>query len=419
MENDNEKIEIIDDDTSVNVDNEQSTIVGVPEEESVIDKTQVLDTRIDKKELRKQEKLRKQENKKSDVNASSNVYDNEPINIVETAVTKGSSGSEVIGNINGETITPTNNPIPSPIDITVKQKVNNKNNNKKVKVVSKRERIVSIIVSIFVIIVLGGAGYAAYYFGYKTNPSRFEIKNIYLELGDELPSAISYYVSSANQLDDMEYTLDISNVAQNSVGSYTYSVKHKNVTKTAQVIVRDTKSPKITIKDKSELVFKKDSKVTKDDIVLSCEDISNCTYKTEYEVSTENPGDKEITVIARDDSGNESREVVTIRIVDIQKILVCTSKETVSEDNSYSVVNIDTLSFDSNDYVVLKSGVKQYTYSDYSAYFAKLKELQDNERYIFNRTNFTYTEENDVENTNLTKYDEIMNFYTDKGYTCK
>ena len=404
-------IEIIDENSQTMVDNNESTNVVVPEINNIDMEPQVLDTKVDKKSLKQQEQ-------KVEDNTTSNLEQTSSVTIVETSVTKGATGSEVIGNIQGESVIPTNNKLPDPIDITVKQKTD-KSKVKKVKVVSKKDRIISIIVSLFVIIVLVGSGYAVYYFGYKTNPSRYTLKTIYLELGDKLPSTVSYYVQSTNQFDDMEYNLDISNVSQNTIGTYTYTVTHKNVSKVAQVIVRDTKAPVLTLKDKELLVFQKNSKVTKDSIVLFCEDLSNCTFKTEFDINTETPGEKEVNSIARDDVGNETKETVKIQIIDIQKTLVCTSSNVESEDKSYFTNNIYTLNFDGNDYLVKQSGVIQYTYNDYAAYFAKLEEIQNNTEYKINRTNFTYTKEIEVETNNLTSLSDLVNYYNDNGYTCK
>ena len=435
MEDNN--IEIIDDNNEVKVDNNQSTSVVVSDNKSEVTmgQTQVIETVLDKKQLKKQEKQKKLEEKKRkklekknkgkniDINQqntnTSNVEEASEITIVETAITKGASGSQVIGNIEGESIYPTNVPLPEPIDITVKQKLNNKSKVQKVKIVSKKEKIFSVLISIFVILGFLGGGFAIYYFGYKTNPSLYTLKTIYLELGEHLPSTVSYYIENSNQYDDMEYNLDISNVAQNIIGTYTYTVSHKNVKKSAQVIVRDTLPPTLTIKDEKNLVFQKNSKVSKENIVSLCEDLSNCTYKTEYDISTESPGEKEITVIARDDVGNETRKQVTINIIDVQKILVCTSPDVESPDKKFKYNNVYTLSFDGNDYLVKQSGVIQYTYSDYAAYFDKLNELQSDSKYIFNRTNFSYTEPGEVKTNNLTKFNDLVSYYNENGFTCK
>lgn len=430
----NDDIEIIDDSTNIEVtndkvDNNESTNLNVPE--NSMEKTQVLNTKIDKKALKKEQKrIRKEEklkkrakkNKKdnnSENNTSANVAENSPVTIVETAITKGSSGSQVIGNINGENLVPTNLPLPAQIDVSVKPVADTKSKTKKVKIVSKKDKIISIVISIFVVIVLGGAGYIAYYFGYLTNPNIYEVKDIYLELGDDLPSTVSYYITSSKNYDDMEFELDLSNVATNIIGTYPYSVKHKDVVKSAQIKVGDSISPELAFKDAEELVFQKDSIVTKDDIVSGCEDVSNCTYKTEYDINTETAGEKEITVIARDDVGNETRKTVTIKIIDIQKTIICKSQEISSQDKTFSSSNIYTLSFDSNDFLVQKSGVRQYKYSDYSAYFEKMNEYQNNPKYSFNRMDFTYSETTSVDVNNLTNMNDIISFFNESGYTCQ
>lgn len=411
-------IEIIDENNEVIVDNNESASVIMPETKKEETQVQPSEPVVDKKMLKEQKKLNKKK-KKEEVADAPMVEESSDITIIETAVTKGATGSQVLGNIEGDSVIATNNPLPDPIDITVKRKGNDKAKTKKVKVLSKKEKIAGFFLRLFVVLVLAGGGFSVYYFGFKTNPSRFTLKTIYLELGDHLPNTVSYYIDNSNKYDDMEYNLNIDGVKQNTIGTYTYTVTHKGVTKTAQVIVRDTKAPVLKIKDKEHLMFQKNASVNKDDIVISCEDISNCTYKTEYEISTETPGEKEINIIARDEAGNETKEAVTIRIVDIQKSVVCTSSDIESTDKKFKQNDVYTLFFDGNDYLVRYSGIKLYTYTDYEAYFAKLEELQSDSNYTFNRTNFTYSEATEVKTNNYTSLSELINYYNDNGFTCK
>ena len=418
---DDNNIEIIDDSTEVKVDENKSADAVVPElKKEVVMQPQTIETEDDKKKAKKQKKkVDKVEAPQEENQVSSNVAENSEITLVETEVSKGAAGSQVIGSIDGDNIVANNSPLPGPIDVNVRQKVDNRSKVKKVKVVSKKEKVMSFFIRLFVLVALAGAGYAVYYYGFKTNPSRYTLKNITLELGEHLPSTVSYYIDNSNQYDDMEYTLDISGVKQDTVGTYTYTVKHKNVTKTAQVVVRDTKAPTLTLKEKSLLVFQKNAKVNKDDIVISCDDLSHCTYKTEFEINTETPGDKEINIIARDDVGNETKETVTIKIIDIQKTLLCTSSDVPSSDGKYKSNNIYTLYFDGNDYLVRQSGVILYTYDDYEAYFAKFNELQNDDNYTFNKVNFTYSEPTEVQTNNLTNLNDLTNYYNENGFTCK
>src|SRR5574344_2558390 len=138
---------------------------------------------------------------KPDNNASS-------VEIKETATIKSEVGTSVIGKINGEKIVPTNNPLPDKIDITIKQTVNRKTNNKKIKIITKREKIMNIISFIIVLLVLVGGGFSLYYFGYLNNPSNFKTKNLSFEVGSTLPNSASYYITSPINIDDMEYNID-------------------------------------------------------------------------------------------------------------------------------------------------------------------------------------------------------------------
>ena len=161
------------------------------------------------------------------------------------------------------------------------------------------------------------------------------------------------------------------------------------------------------------------SKVSKDDLVSICEDLSNCTFKTEYDINTETPGEKDILIIARDDVGNETKETVKIKIIDIQKTLICTSVDVEAADKTHKSNTIYTLNFDGNDYLVKQSGVIQYTYTDYGAYFEKYNELQNDTKYVFNRMNFTYTEPVEVKTNNYTRFNDLVKYYTESGYTCR
>ncbi len=377
------------------------------------------------KERAKQAKLekklkKKNKNNETQENVTSNVAEqNKVVNIVETAVTTGSSGSQTIGNISNGQITANNSPLPSPIDITIKQKVDPKDKTKKVKVVTKADKVISILAKIFVVIVIGLMIFAGYYFGYKTNPSLYSVKNLTFELGEDIPSTVSHYINKQNQADDMEYVLDLSNVSKDITGTYKYSVKHNNVVKNGQITIRDTKPPVITIKDNNKLKFSKNSKITKEEIVESCEDLSNCTYNLEYEIDTEEAGEKEAKIRARDDAGNEAEFSTKVLIIDIATTLTCTSEKINSDDNLYYTQIVDTLDFDSNNNLVQSRGVRKYSYTDAFGFYNKLKDIENNEKYTIDKETKSYSEENKVNTNNLTSLKDVRNYYVENGFTCK
>lgn len=355
-----------------------------------------------------------------EVKITSNVYDNQTIDIKENEVLKGESGSQVIGKVDGVSITPTNKPLPKQIDITVKQKVEKKTNQKRVKVVTKKERIISFFVTLFVILIIGASGYAVYYYGYQNNPSIYKVKNVSFELGSELPQSASYYVTSPLKVDDMEYTLDISQVAD-GIGNYPYSVKHKNVVKSGIITIQDTTKPELKIKE--NLIFNKDDKIDVDQLVDGCSDLSGCDYKLAFDINTDSAGEKEVIVTASDSQNNQTEEKFTITVVDIQKSIVCTSKKIQSDDSKYNVYNEYTLNFDGNDYLVSSSGARVFKYLEagYDDYFTIYyqKQGEQHSEYTFNKESFSYSLKVDVDTKNLTNRNSLIDYFVEDGYSCK
>ena len=447
MENEDNKIvgdSVNNSNNVVNASDNQSEVVNVPENQApaadnnwasaeaptnveVPVAAENVVEQVPEEDNKKKKKEKKKKKKDEEVVVTSNVADSKPVKIVETSVTQGASGSQVIGSIEGEVVTPNNSPMPLPIDITLKRQFDNSTKIKKVRVVTKAERIISTIVSICVIAILGFAGWVGYKYFYLENPNKFYLKNMKIEIGSELPISVVNYITVPAEtadytiVDDMEYAIDLSSVKPDVVGVYNYSVTHKGIKKTATVTVEDTVAPTIIAKSQDDLIFLKNYKITKEDLVESCEDYSNCTYRLAFTVDTEIPGTKEVKLLVSDDVGNEKEEIITVRVISIEKTLVCTSSEVVSTDNTHKTVNEYTLNFDENDYLVTKSGKVRHTYTDYSAYFAKVNAIENSDSkddYEIDKINFSYSKATDVETNNLNELQDLVKYYVDNGYHC-
>ena len=352
-------------------------------------------------------------------NITSNVDESNTINIVETSTIKGAAGSAIIGSITNEGVVPNNNPLPQSIDLGEEVVHDKKNKIKKIKVKSKKEKIISFFSTIFTIAVLGIAGYCGYYFGYQNNPNLYNVKTINLELGDTLPNTVSFYVTSPLPLDDMEYSVDTSQVANDITGSYSYYVTHKNVTKIGQIIVKDTKAPVVTFKDAKYLIFAKGYKLTKDDLVESCEDISNCEVRMESGLDTTLAGEKEVSVTAVDDKDNKKTYSVKIKVVDIKRTINCVGVSSLSADQAYSTQDVYELNFDGNDELVLTRKYKKNVYFDYGLYYKAKRENKDKEEYQFDSNTFTEKIEEEYKGTiNVTSLGDVINYYSNNSYTC-
>ncbi len=341
---------------------------------------------------------------------------NKDVEIKQTATIKSEVGTSVLGQINGDTITATNNPIPDKLDINSKPQNETKTNTKKVKVSTKREKIMGILALILVLFVIVGGGIAVYYFGFLNNPSNFNVKNLSFELGSELPTGVTTYITSSNKIDGMEYSLNISKV-DSKIGLYSYSVTHKGVTKSGTITIKDSQAPAVTLKD--DLSFSKGSTITKDDIVSTCVDLSNCTYDLEKNVDSSTSGTINVNVIAKDDAGNSVTTTAKVTIVDIAKTLVCKSNPELASDGTYNTVIEDTINFDSTDKLVSSSSKKIVSYIDLNQFFTLYNAEKDNSEYSFDKVKFNYSTKNDIDLNDLSNYNDISASYTTKGYTCK
>lgn len=341
---------------------------------------------------------------------------NKDVEIKQTATIKSEVGTSVLGQINGDTITATNNPIPDKLDINSKPQNETKTNTKKVKVSTKREKIMGILALILVLFVIVGGGIAVYYFGFLNNPSNFNVKNLSFELGSELPTGVTTYITSSNKIDGMEYSLNISKV-DSKIGLYSYSVTHKGVTKSGTITIKDSQAPVVTLKD--DLSFSKGSTITKDDIVSTCVDLSNCTYDLEKNVDSSTSGTINVNVIAKDDAGNSVTTTAKVTIVDIAKTLVCKSNPELASDGTYNTVIEDTINFDSTDKLVSSSSKKIVSYIDLNQFFTLYNAEKDNSEYSFDKVKFNYSTKNDIDLNDLSNYNDISASYTTKGYTCK
>lgn len=360
--------------------------------------------------------MKESNNQTPNITSSTNAAIAPATEIVQTSTIKSEVGTSVIGSINGDTVTPTNNALPNPIDITVKPVSKVKDPTKKIKIVTKRDKVTFIIVVIITILVLGGGGYLIYNYGYLNNPYNFKVKNLAFEIGTELPGSAATYVTSPLTIDGMSFKVDTSNV-KDEVGTYSYTVTHKGVTKTGTIKIQDTVGPTVTFKD--NLQFVTGSTITKDDLVASCEDVSNCTYELSQAIDTSTTGKQTITIVAKDDAGNTSNPTVTINLIDVAKTITCTSAGIKDAANTYTAVIENVFKFDGSNNLVSQTSTKVVTYSDYSSYFALYNTSKDDSTYTFDKKTFSYSMKNDLNLNNMKTYDEINTYFVNNGYTCK
>ena len=340
------------------------------------------------------------------------------INIKNNATIKNEAGTQVIGELNNDGATAVSSDMPTNIDITMKPEEVKKDLSKpkRIRIKTKRDKRRTLIIIILLVVVSLSLGAAGYYFFYVSNDNLFEVKNVTFELGQPLPSSAVNYVETSKNIDDMEYNINLNNVIS-SVGVYNYSVDHKGIVKMGTITIQDTKGPIITLND--NLKFSVGSDIRKEDIVKSCEDPSMCTYDLLDKIDTSAIGSQEIGITAKDNIGNETKEIAKIEVFEVSKIVVCKNESKKSDDGTYEEYLEDTIYFDTTDNYVYSIGRKIVNFIDFGSYYNIYNKEKENSLYKFDSLKHNYSLSNEVLYKDEAKYDKYIEYYKEKGYTCE
>lgn len=129
----------------------------------------------------------------------------------------------------------------------------------------------TILVILFVLgIIIGG-------YVYFHNSNILRLEKVVIELGDVLPTDIDVYVKNKiRNINDYEINLLAVSVDEDGktdeVGKFKYKVSFENQERKGTIIVKDTKAPKVSVK---ELTIGVSEIFLLDDFITACEDYSN------------------------------------------------------------------------------------------------------------------------------------------------
>ena len=179
-------------------------------------------------------------------------------------------------------------------------------------------------------------------FYYYKDKNTIKLKNVKIEIGDELPKDVNYYLLSGKKY-SKEYKLYLDDVDVNTIGKYSYKVKYNKHIKTAYIEVLDTTKPEVSMDD--SIVIGVDDTFNPNIMITKCEDKSlPCTATLKNEIDYDklkNVGTYSIDVKVSDTVGNYV----------IKKVNVIVSKDgnmsnKVSSDLNYytNSLNDDTIS---------------------------------------------------------------------------
>ena len=137
-----------------------------------------------------------------------------------------------------------------------------------------------------------------------------------VELGTEVSTDLNTYVTVDDPEALEEMILDTSNVNTDVVGDYTATVTYKKDVFTFKVSVVDTIAPEVEVTDNKEVLVGDTLKVAD---VAKVTDLTDVTVTFEDGTDTwiaKEAGDVTLTVVATDANGNETKETVTVKVVE-------------------------------------------------------------------------------------------------------
>lgn len=338
------------------------------------------------------------------------------IKIQETSVTKSQKGTLTVATLNNGTVNIVNNSFPEPIDINVKANKIVTKNGKRVRIMTKRELITNIILSFFFVLALCGVGYGTYYYIFRNNPRNFETKNVTVEYGEEIPVSVKNYINLTD-ISEPDYNLDLSTV-KNEIGTYTYKVSYGNTVKTGTITINDTKAPVITFKTLTDI--DSGTEITKDMLVESCEDPSDCTYDLTSPVDTTNPGEVTASITAKDNLGNSKDYTIKLNIIEKIINMVCKGTLVTTDESGKTILESNNYNLKFNTSKNLKPSTLNTirTYLSESDYLSVKDSLTAN-GYTLEEVNKRAQKDSNIDNVaNLTTQDEIKTHLEISGYTC-
>lgn len=340
--------------------------------------------------------------------------DDNSLKIEETSTIRSQKGTVAIASLTNEGVNILTDKLPEAIDISIKAKKIVEKNGKKVRIMTKRELITNIVLSVIFVIAICAGGYGVYYYFFGHNPRNFETKNIKVEYGSTIPESVLNYINLTD-ISEPDYTLDLSAVKE-EIGTYTYKVSYGNTVKTGTITIEDTKAPEITFKDNLE--FAEGSNITKDMLVKECSDLSDCNYELTSSVDTNNVGEIEASITATDNFGNTKDYPITIKIYEKLVEMICHKNDL---DQEKMVINVSEYDgYFKRDKTFKNGKYREIVTIPRTDNYNALKDSYLNNGYKLDDGNKQATKESNIDNiSNLTNQEEIKTHLESNGYICR
>lgn len=159
---------------------------------------------------------------------------------------------------------------------------------------------------IFILILMAGVAFGVYYL-LKLSKNQIKVvlkENIVIPLGEKIPVDINEYATITGT-ESNNCTLITTNINNNKIGKYEYSINCAKKSYSGFVEVKDQTAPKIALK----VVYKSltdNNEIKAKDFITSCIDPSECQYKfkDKQQLDKETGGPYEIDIDVSDNQNN-------------------------------------------------------------------------------------------------------------------
>lgn len=300
----------------------------------------------------------------------------------------------------------------------------------------KKKRIVIskktfLIIVGFIILLIG---FGLFYFLRSTKKvalSAVKTRTVEVSIGDELSLDLDVYATFKN-IKPTNCILSLTDVDTSKVGKYKYYISCGVNKYDGKIVVKDKTPPVLVTKF---VVKTRKDEIKADDFVVSCEDISNCSWSLsnldDLLLKQKTLGIYKAKIVAVDDEGNSKSvdEDLIISDYEIKSTVIC-SKKVNSNDFSGSYIITDYIAYD-------KDNVARYFKEFIEADFDNDEDFKNfSDTIVKNRMNLYNLEGNAVADSiskkiivsdykdvdglfNQSSYDFINNDYIFNGFSCK
>lgn len=341
-------------------------------------------------------------------------------------------GSVSIGTINvdGEITMSPNAAFPEQIDVEERKKIAQKNKGifkkeKKKKSNKNAQRFQNRTALLSLLVIIGLIGFV---YWVKTKPTDKDFKPlpVEVELGDALPKETSNYVKPGigNEVDDLQYSIDLSKVKVDEVGEYEFTVKHNGITKRGTVVVKDTTPPELETR---EVKITEGASINAAQFVAKCSDYSGCNYSFK-EIDTETKytsvGTHVVYVVATDAFQNSTTKTASLIIESDGIVKKYVKYYEFDFKAGYEKEERYELTFKQYDtYAALLRGTYKeiYHYDDENKFKEAAKTYSGETGYTIDeaKTSITFTKSVTTIGSNYTNLDDIEEYLRKEHYQFK